>query len=99
VSNEPDVAMTRKARSPAEIKNSVREAAGLGTAENGSDRAEATHAEVEQDLNADELDPSRVAPSAEGEVTFGGLTDEVRVWLEEEIARVSRNGNGHGPPS
>lgn len=89
--------MARRVRSPAEIKVSVREAARVATAGKGSDAAGGAPADVERDLDADELDPSRVAPSAEGAVTFGGLTDEVRAWLEEEIARASRNGNGHGP--
>jgi len=80
---------------PAEIKQEVRSAAGLDNGTNSS-RAELTD-KVKADIDEDERKPSRVAPSAEGAVTFVGLTRDVRAWLAAEIAKVGRNGNGSGP--
>jgi hypothetical protein len=56
--------------------------------------------ETIDDLHADEKDPSRIAPSAEGIVTFAGLPADVRDWLAGELAKVGSNGsvpgsNGH----
>lgn len=85
------------ARSPQEIKTILREAGGLG--QDGLEPHEPLPAKVEDDLKADERDPSRVAPSAEGVVTFPGLSPDVRSWLAAEIEKVGRNGNGHGPSS
>ncbi|HEX8159659.1 MAG TPA: hypothetical protein VF526_19935 [Solirubrobacteraceae bacterium] len=77
------------------IKARLLEAAGLA-ATNGANGSHDTKLSerTEQDLLADEGDPSRLLPSAEGIVTFPGLPDEVREWLTLELERVSTNGNG-----
>lgn len=93
------------ANSPQEIKSLLRKAGGLASSPNGSDAHRPLPSQVEEDLYADEHAPSRVAPSAEGLVTFPGLPDDVRVWLATQLEQVGSNGNGNGsgrtksPPS
>lgn len=81
-------------RSPAEIKQVVRRAAGLDASSNGSH--DELPEKVKADIHEDARKPSRVAPSAEGPVTFAGLTRNVREWLAGEIAKAGSNGNGRG---
>jgi hypothetical protein len=47
-------------------------------------------------IDADERDPSRVAPSAEGVTTFAGLPGGVRDWLSRELKIVHRRDVARG---
>lgn len=80
-----------------EIKARLRAAASVGARVHDSEPEEALAPEVEHDLDADERDPSRVAPSAEGAVTFAGLPDDVREWLATELEEIGHNGDGRRP--
>lgn len=46
------------------------------------------------DIQADEDDPARIAPSAEGEVSFAGLPHRVREWLQRELHGLSHKSRG-----
>ena len=85
------------AGSPQEIKTLLRKAAGLEVHQNGATAKARLPDSVKDDLKADEQDPSRVAPSAEGVVTFAGLPRDVRRWLASELEKLGRNGNGRPP--
>ena len=49
-------------------------------------------------LDAEENNPARVAPSAEGVTTFAGLPKHVRSWLSSELADVGRKVSPGGTP-
>lgn len=49
-------------------------------------------------LDAEENNPARVAPSAEGVTTFAGLPKHVRSWLSRELADVGRKVSPGGTP-
>jgi len=49
-------------------------------------------------VRADEDDPSRVAPSAEGATTFEGLPSRVRAWLARELDHIGRRPPDAGKP-
>lgn len=66
---------------------------------NGAEAEDPDLANLRKDVAADERDPSRFAPSAEGIVSFAGLSPEVRQWLAGRLADMGSNGsgsNGHG---
>jgi len=49
---------------------------------------------AQADVQADENDPARIAPSAEGEVSFAGLPHKVREWLQRELHSLSHRARG-----
>ncbi len=77
------------------IRARLRAAAGLSASNSANGSHDPKLSErTEKDLLVDEGDPSRLAPSAEGIVTFPGLSAEVREWLAHELRCMSTNGNG-----
>jgi len=80
--------------SPKEIKKRLMKAAGVSSRDDGPAAANDLPARVRHDLLADEDDPSRYVPSAEGVVTFAGLSEDVRDWVGKQLLGLRARTNG-----
>lgn len=82
--------------SPGEIESGHSGSADGAARRNGPASAEPLPAKVRRDLDEDELDPSRIVPSAEGSVRFAGLSRELRNWLNDQLEDLRGRTNGRG---
>jgi hypothetical protein len=78
--------------SPATIRARLKRA---GDVENAEGAPEPTRAQREA-TDAEENDPARIAPSAEGVTTFAGLPGEVRSWLSAQLGGVGNKTANEG---